>query len=260
MTFLNNQFDIILHFLYLLVSIMIVLCFCLHYGLSGKHKFINLMTPMTFYGVLILTITLILVLNNPFGNQFLFLGIFVQDDFVLFIQSIIIFVSLLILISSHFYFKEEKYNSFEPIILMLIAVFSMCALVSSFDLLAIYLCIELQSFCFYILAAIRRKNIYSIEAGIKYFILGSFSSSFLIFGFSLLYGFTGLTNLEDLITFFSQFTIYNQTDILFQGHLEQLTIGVSLAIGFIFVDYFSRFMLHRSIIGLWIFIKGLLLL
>jgi NADH-quinone oxidoreductase subunit N len=74
----------------------------------------------------------------------------------------------------------------------------MICLVSSNDLLAIYLSIELMSLSFYILAAYKRNSEFSGEAGLKYFILGAFASGLLLFGISMIYGFTGLTNFEDL--------------------------------------------------------------
>jgi NADH-quinone oxidoreductase subunit N len=80
----------------------------------------------------------------------------------------------------------------------MLSFIGMILLVMSFDLIMIYLSIELQSLCFYILAAINRDQNRSIEAGLKYFVLGSFSSSILILGISILYGITGLTNLKDL--------------------------------------------------------------
>jgi NADH-quinone oxidoreductase subunit N len=68
----------------------------------------------------------------------------------------------------------------------------------SYDFIITYLSIELQSLCFYILASINRNQNKSIEAGIKYFILGSFSSSLLLLGISIIYGITGISNFKDL--------------------------------------------------------------
>jgi NADH-quinone oxidoreductase subunit N len=74
----------------------------------------------------------------------------------------------------------------------------MLCLVSTHDLLSLYLAIELMSLSFYILAAYKRNSEFSGEAGLKYFILGAFSSGLLLFGSSILYGFTGMTNFEDI--------------------------------------------------------------
>jgi NADH-quinone oxidoreductase subunit N len=74
--------------------------------------------------------------------------------------------------------------------------------VRSHDLITLYLAIEMQSLALYALAAFKRDSAFSTEAGLKYFILGSFSSGLLLFGSSLLYGFTGRTNFEEIALFF----------------------------------------------------------
>jgi NADH:ubiquinone oxidoreductase subunit 2 (subunit N) len=71
-------------------------------------------------------------------------------------------------------------------------------LVSSFDLISMYLAVELQSLAFYVLAAYQRNNEFSTEAGLKYFVLGALSSGLLLFGTSITYGLTGLTNFEEI--------------------------------------------------------------
>lgn len=78
----------------------------------------------------------------------------------------------------------------------------MLLLVSSIDFISMYLTIELQSLCFYVIASFKRNSEFSTEAGIKYFILGAFSSGLLLFGFSLIYGFTGTTNILQLSNIF----------------------------------------------------------
>jgi NADH:ubiquinone oxidoreductase subunit 2 (subunit N) len=89
------------------------------------------------------------------------------------------------------YVKEIQIYTFETLILILLCVAPMMFLISSYDLLPLYLAIELQSLCFYVLAASKRNSEFSTEAGLKYFLLGAFSSGILLFGFSLIYGFTG---------------------------------------------------------------------
>jgi NADH-quinone oxidoreductase subunit N len=96
------------------------------------------------------------------------------------------------------YLNNKKVNSFEYFILILLACLGMVCLVSTNDLLALYMSIELMSLSFYVLAAYKRNSEFSGEAGLKYFILGAFSSGLLLFGTSMLYGFTGLTNFEEI--------------------------------------------------------------
>ncbi len=96
------------------------------------------------------------------------------------------------------YNKFELINNFEFSILIILTILGTLLLISSYDLIAMYLAIELQSFCSYILSAFKRNSEFSAEAGLKYFILGAFSSGFLLFGCSLIYGFTGTTNYEQI--------------------------------------------------------------
>lgn len=80
----------------------------------------------------------------------------------------------------------------------MLAIVAMLFVSCSYDLLAMYLAIEFQSIAFYILASFKRTSEFSTEAGLKYFVLGAFSSALLLLGISLLYGTTGLTNFGDL--------------------------------------------------------------
>jgi NADH:ubiquinone oxidoreductase subunit 2 (subunit N) len=101
-------------------------------------------------------------------------------------------------------------------------------ILQSYDLLVIYLVIELQSLSFYVLASFKRSSEFSTEAGLKYFVLGAFSSALLLFGCSLIYGLTGITNLSDLNLFFSGFVI--EEIIISQG----LCLGLLLVVSALF--------------------------
>jgi NADH-quinone oxidoreductase subunit N len=100
-----------------------------------------------------------------------------------------------------FIFEEnlirQQINNFEYFILILCAVLGLLFLISSYDLISLYLAIEMQSLCLYVLAASKKNSSFSTEAGLKYFLLGSFSSALLLFGMSILYGCTGTTNFEN---------------------------------------------------------------
>jgi NADH-quinone oxidoreductase subunit N len=81
---------------------------------------------------------------------------------------------------------------------MAFSVFGQTILISSCDFILAYIALEIQSFCFYIMASFKRDSAHSTEAGLKYFLLGSFSSTLLLFGLSLIYGSFGTTNLLNL--------------------------------------------------------------
>ena len=95
------------------------------------------------------------------------------------------------------YIKYQKVNQFEYLIIVLLSVLGFLILCSANDLITAYLAIELQSLSFYVMASFKKNSSFSVEAGLKYFILGSFSSAILLFGSSLLYGVTGSLNFSD---------------------------------------------------------------
>jgi len=96
------------------------------------------------------------------------------------------------------FIKEIKINYFEYTLLLLFSVLGMFFMISSNDLMSFYLGLELQSLALYILASIDRDNLKSNESGIKYFVLSALSSGLLLYGCSLLYGFTGSTNFDEI--------------------------------------------------------------
>jgi len=91
----------------------------------------------------------------------------------------------------------QKINYFEYTILILFALLGIFFICSSNDLITAYLAIELQSLSFYVMASIKKDSAFSVDAGIKYFILGAFSSSLFLFGSSILYGISGSLHFED---------------------------------------------------------------
>lgn len=102
--------------------------------------------------------------------------------------------------------------AFEYMILILFSTLSMLLMISSYDFISMYLTIELQSLSFYVLAASKRNSEFSTEAGLKYFILGAFSSGILLFGCSMVYGFTGITNFNELAKLLAGSTV-NLSDL-----------------------------------------------
>jgi len=138
------------------------------------------------------------------------------DDFSTIIKIIILLSALASILISLDYIKKQKINSFEYMILILFSTLSMLFIVSSYDLISMYLAIELQSLAFYVLASFQRNDEFSTEAGLKYFILGALSSGLLLFGESILYGFTGITNFEE----FAKLSPFNSNPQGFSNILE----------------------------------------
>jgi len=162
-----------------------------------------LLTNISWLGVLCLIFSCCLMVNNPINNSIIFYNTLILDDFTFFLKILVLMSSLFAIIIALDYVKKETFNAFEYIILIQLATCSMLFLIASADFISMYLAIELQSLCFYVLAASKRNSEFSTEAGLKYFLLGAFSSGILLFGCSLIYGFTGVTNFAELAKIFT---------------------------------------------------------
>ena len=127
-------------------------------------------------------------------NGTAFNGAFILDDFARLMKMLVLIGSLLAVAMSVNFMKREQVDKFEFPVLVILATTGMMLMVSANDLLTLYLGLELQSLSLYVLAAINRDSVRSTEAGLKYFVLGALSSGMLLYGASLIYGFTGHTN------------------------------------------------------------------
>ena len=121
---------------------------------------------------------------------------FKNSSLIEFFKYLIVLGSAASILISKNYFIESKLSRFEIPILILFSSLGMMVLISSNDLITMYLGIELQSLALYVVAAIKRDSLRSSESGVKYFILGALSSGILLYGCSLIYGFSGSTNFE----------------------------------------------------------------
>ncbi len=125
-------------------------------------------------------------------------GVLVFDGGAFFAKVIILLTTAIVLSVSYRYRLVEGLRIFEFSILILVAVLGLSLMASAYDLIALYIALELQSLCLYALAALRRTSIYSTEAGLKYFVLGAVSSGLRLYGISLIYGWTGTTQFGDI--------------------------------------------------------------
>ncbi|HEY7670368.1 MAG TPA: NADH-quinone oxidoreductase subunit NuoN [Hyphomicrobium sp.] len=125
------------------------------------------------------------------GRATLFEGAFIADDFARFMKLLVLAGAALVLVMSFGDLLRTSLLSYEYAVLLLLSVLGMMLMISAGDLIALFLGLELQSLALYVVAAIRRDSVRSSEAGLKYFVLGSLSSGMLLYGCSLIYGFTG---------------------------------------------------------------------
>jgi len=133
--------------------------------------------------------------QNAFHNAF------VVDTFARFMKLLVLFGSASAIVLSVQFMKNARIAQFEYPILILLATLGMLMMVSANGLIALYMGLELQSLSLYVVAAINRDSARSSEAGLKYFVLGALSSGMLLYGASLIYGFTGSTQFADIATF-----------------------------------------------------------
>jgi NADH-quinone oxidoreductase subunit N len=124
-------------------------------------------------------------------NGKLFGGSFIVDDFARFLKILTYIGSAFAIVMSLDYMAVEKQEKFEFSVLIVLSTVGMGMLISAGDLIALYLGLETMSLALYVVAASARDNLRSTEAGLKYFVLGALSSGMLLYGCSLIYGFTG---------------------------------------------------------------------
>lgn len=202
----------------------------------------------------ILGITLILILNqmnwclngsldSVNGVLSSYNGLIKVDAMICFIKFICILGGLLVIWISKEYYAQEKLATTGHNILIILALLGITLLVSSNDLLALYLAMELQSLSFYTLATLKRDDESSTEAGLKYFILGALSSGIFLFGVSLIYGLTGLTNFDSLNLFIFGIGLYSDSSVY------SIT---GLLIGIIFIGIAFLFKLAAAPFHMWV--------
>jgi len=127
-------------------------------------------------------------------------GAFVQDSFARFMKLLSLIGSAVTLVMSMRFAKAERFDKFEYPVLILLCTLGMMLMISANSMIGLYLGLELQSLAIYVLAAINRDNLRSTEAGLKYFVLGALSSGMLLYGISLVYGYTGNTGFHEIAT------------------------------------------------------------
>ena len=153
---------------------------------------------VSYGAVLLLLVVGALILFAP-AEGVLFNGVFVADSFARFMKVLVLGGSAFALMLALPRAEEYGTHKFEYAILVLLATLGMMAMVSANDLMSLYIGLELQSLAAYVLASIKRDDGRATEAGLKYFVLGSLSSGMLLYGASMVYGFTGHTNLQDIV-------------------------------------------------------------
>jgi NADH-quinone oxidoreductase subunit N len=145
---------------------------------------------VTWGAITLLLVAGALVVLGP-DHAMAFQGAFIADGFSRFAKLLILLGAALSILLAEEFFRRIALSRFELPVLMLIATLGMMLMVSASSFLSLYMGLELQSLALYVLAAFNRDHLRSTEAGLKYFVLGALSSGMLLYGISLIYGFTG---------------------------------------------------------------------
>jgi len=195
--------------IYIIINIIFLLFFCIILQeniLNLKYKY-DILNIVQIFSCLILFFGLIILYKGMYYEAILVNYQIICDNISFFFKFIVMLTSIICILFSWNYCEYENIKIFEYILLLLLSIVGMLTIISSYDLLTMYLAIELQSLCFYVVTNLKFYSNFSIEAGLKYFILGALSSGILLFGSSLLYGFTGLTNFLDLTILFYYYNL-----------------------------------------------------
>ena len=180
--------------IFLAIASMVLLMIGVYRG-NGAARLLSGLAVLCF------AITLAMVLQADPVSNVSFAGMYVADSFTAFTKALVLIASAAGLIMSLGYIKEEGMNRFEYPVLFVLATLGMLMMISANDLIALYMGIELQSLALYVIAAFKRDSLRSTEAGLKYFVLGALSSGMLLYGCSLIYGFTGATGFDAIAKF-----------------------------------------------------------
>ena len=164
----------------------------------GVHQSERSARIVNGFCVAVLALAALVVVMLPPGRSELFGGSFVVDDYARFLKLLALAGSGGALLLSLDWLTLEKQQKFEYGVLFLLSTLGMLLLISANDLIALYLGLEMMSLPLYVVAASNRDNVRSTEAGLKYFVLGALSSGMLLYGASLIYGFTGTVNFASI--------------------------------------------------------------
>lgn len=193
----------------------------------GLYKAKNALLPVTLLGLAVSLVFSVIEWNS--GSTPIFSGMMLFDNFAIAFTSICIISTMLILLISKDYFEQISEHVAEYYTIILFALIGILAMVSFHNLSMLFIGIEIMSVSLYILAGIRRSDFKSNEAALKYFLMGAFSTGFLLMGIAFLYGATASFDLAAI----RDYVISNPDGIspLFYGGIILMIIGLSFKVG-----------------------------
>lgn len=164
----------------------------------GAFRATRAIKAVHYAAIISCALAIYLIALIPMQPQVLLHGMFVIDGFIHVSKCLVLLGALLVLLLSTQWQMREENGRFEFSILILLSTLGLLLLISAGDLMALYMGLELSSLSLYVLASFQRDSLKSTEAGLKYFVLGALASGMMLFGASLIYGFTGTTSFAAL--------------------------------------------------------------
>ena len=220
----NNNFELLVPEFFLTTILLFLLLYGIFFQKNRNYQKILIIKNLNSIVIYLLLILFLLTLNIQAFNNNIMHGVLLIDNLSQFIKIILIICTFICFLIQQDYLIKQKINNYEISILILISLLGLMLLVSSNHFITLYLSIELQSLSFYILTASQRKSVLSTEAALKYFILGSIASGFILFGSSIIYGITGSLNFNNIFLIISNINLLENTSFF---------LGISYA--FIFI-------------------------
>jgi hypothetical protein len=224
--------------LFLSCSILQLTFYAISTAYERRSGFVILNQQIYYVGFLLVILSLFLLLNEDLlaMNEFSSNNFIINDYLGFAAKLMICITSAAFLLVINTSFRDEPIqNNFEYVVLITISILGLLLLCSANDLITAYLAVELHSIAFYIMAAFKRDSSYSIESGLKYFIIGALSSTFFLFGSSIIYGCMGSLIFDDLRMFFSLLSLPTanlEAPLIFGGmgnFLDPLTFTLILS-------------------------------
>ena len=200
--------------------------------------------------LLVIMLWLVAARFEAFPSFLLFRSNLIYDDFSMKVSFLLVLATIVCLLLSTDYLKNEKINLFEYVIFILLSCLGGCWLVASYDFFTMYLTIELLSLPLYGLASIKSRSLLSTEAGLKYFILGAFSSGVFLFGVSLIYLATGSLSFSEIGQLFAGVNV-NLFDLIQSGDVHSLGYVAAFSMGMILVMVGLLFKLTAAPFHMW---------
>ena len=190
--------------------------------------------------IMALVVGLFIVLMGDKEPTLTFSGLFIADGFSAYLKALILVGVGICLVMTPGYLQQDGINRFEYTVLALFATVGMLMMISANSLISLYIALELQSLPLYVMTAIHRDQLRSTEAGLKYFVLGALASGLLLYGCSLVYGFTGTLSFPGLAAVFAQ-----------TATAEGAAVGSGVIVGLVFVAAGLAFKLAAVPFHMW---------